>query len=41
MTSIADSKWLAWEQALNEHDITVDFLCPADVERFRKNKAKS
>ena len=37
----ADSKWLAWEPALNEHEITVDFLCPADVERFRKNKAKS
>jgi hypothetical protein len=32
----ADSKWLRWAPALKEHGITVDFLCPADIRRFRK-----
>lgn len=34
----ADSKWLDWEPALTDHGITVEFLCPADIQRFHKNK---
>lgn len=37
----ADSKWLRWAPALKDHGITVDFLCPVDVERFQGNKRKS
>ena len=36
----ADSKWLGWNPALEDNGITVDFLCPKDLERFRQNKAK-
>jgi hypothetical protein len=36
----ADSKWLAWEKPLRRHDITVEFLCPDDIERFQANKSK-
>lgn len=34
----ADSKWLKWADALNRHGVTVDFLCPDDIERFNANK---
>jgi len=34
----ADSKWLDWEPALQEHGISVEFLCPADIKRFHDNK---
>jgi hypothetical protein len=34
----ADSKWLGWAPALKDHGIGVEFLCPEDIERFRKNK---
>lgn len=37
----ADSKWLGWAPALKDHGITVDFLCPEDIGRFRENKRKS
>lgn len=36
----ADSKWLGWEPALEEHGVKVEFLCPEDIERFRSNKAR-
>jgi hypothetical protein len=35
----ADSKWLDWTPALNDHNIEVEFLCPEDIQRFRDNKA--
>ena len=34
----ADSKWIDWEPALKGHDISVEFLCPADIQRFHDNK---
>jgi hypothetical protein len=34
----ADSKWIDWEPALKDHDISVEFLCPADIQRFHDNK---
>lgn len=34
----ADSKWLAWAPALEEHGVTVDFLCRDDIERFDEAK---
>ncbi|MCC6528844.1 MAG: hypothetical protein IT471_01100 [Pseudomonadales bacterium] len=37
----ADSKWLGWADALARHGVTVDFLCPDDVQRFRKRKGGS
>lgn len=37
----ADSKWLGWEPALNDHGIQVDFLCPADILRFQAKKTKT
>jgi hypothetical protein len=33
-----DSKWLAWNTALNRHAVVVDFLCPRDIERFKRDK---
>lgn len=36
----ADSKWLAWEGALERHGVTVEFLCPEDIARFQANKSK-
>lgn len=34
----ADSKWLDWEAALKDHGVTVDFLCPADIQGFDDQK---
>lgn len=34
----ADSKWLDWSPALKRHQIEVEFLCKADVNRFHKKK---
>lgn len=34
----ADSKWLDWSHALERHNVKVEFLCKADIERFHKNK---
>jgi len=34
----ADSKWLDWQDALKEHGITVELLCPQDIRRFHANK---
>lgn len=34
----ADSKWIGWEPALKDHGISVEFLCPADIQRFHSNK---
>jgi hypothetical protein len=34
----ADSKWLRWAPALQDHGITVDFVCPSDLQRFDGNK---
>lgn len=33
-----DSKWTEWAERLSAHEIKVEFLCPADVERFIKRK---
>lgn len=34
----ADSKWLDWAPALQQHGIEVNFLCQADIQRFHENK---
>lgn len=34
----ADCKWINWWPTLAEHEIQVDFLCVADVQRFYRNK---
>ena len=34
-----DSKWLAWEQALRDHNIAVELLCPDDIQTFHEKKA--
>ena len=34
----ADSKWLDWSDALGEHGVQVEFLCPDDIQRFHDNK---
>ncbi|WP_211325618.1 hypothetical protein [Roseimicrobium gellanilyticum] len=34
----ADSKWIDWAPALADHEIEVEFLCPADIHRFHRNK---
>lgn len=34
----ADSKWLGWAPALEDHGVTVDFLCPADIQAFDDKK---
>lgn len=33
-----DSKWITWNAALNDHGLTVEFLCGEDIERFHKQK---
>jgi hypothetical protein len=33
-----DSKWLAWTGALNDHGVTVEFLCGVEVARFHRRK---
>lgn len=35
----ADSKWIGWETALNDHGISVEFLCPDDIQRFHTKKS--
>jgi hypothetical protein len=37
----ADSKWLDWATALQDHGVFVEFLCRADVQRFDDRKKKS
>lgn len=34
----ADSKWLDWAPALRDHCVCVEFLCPADIQRFDDKK---
>lgn len=34
----ADSKWLGWAPALAEQGITVDFLCPQEIQSFDDKK---
>lgn len=34
----ADSKWLAWNSALDKHGVKVDFLCPDDISKFQARK---
>lgn len=34
----ADCKWLAWWPQLQVHGVQVEFLCPADVQRFYASK---
>jgi hypothetical protein len=33
-----DSKWLDWAEPLKRHGVTIEFLCPGDIARFRANK---
>lgn len=33
-----DSKWVDWEPALADHSITVEFVCPKDIQRFHSKK---
>lgn len=35
-----DSKWLAWNDALADHGISVEFLCPGDIKSFESNKIR-
>jgi hypothetical protein len=35
----ADSKWHDWSGSLREHGVEVEFLCPDDTQRFRRQKA--
>lgn len=34
----ADSKWIDWAPALNEHGVKVEFLCPEDIKKFDDKK---
>lgn len=34
----ADSKWLDWAEALHEHGVEVEFLCPTDIRGFDAQK---
>jgi hypothetical protein len=34
----ADSKWLEWSSALQDHGVRVEFLCPVDIQRFDRKK---
>ncbi len=34
----ADSKWLGWDSALKDHNVTVEFLCSKDIKRFHRKK---
>jgi len=36
----ADSKWLGWEPALQDHGLTVDFLCHQDIQGFDEKKKR-
>ena len=36
-----DSKWPDWEPALRRHGVTVEFLCPDEIHRFRVAKGAS
>lgn len=38
ISQAADSKWLGWAPALRECGITVEFLCPKDIQTFDDNK---
>ena len=38
ISQAADSKWLDWAPALKDYGVSVEFLCPQDVERFHKSK---
>jgi hypothetical protein len=38
ISQAADSKWLGWAPALTDHGITVEFLCPEDIQAFDDNK---
>lgn len=34
----ADSKWLDWAPALQDHGVSVEFLCPRDIQGFDDKK---
>ena len=38
ISQAADSKWLDWASPLARHGITVDFLCPEDIQSFDDKK---
>jgi hypothetical protein len=38
ISQAADSKWLGWASALLDHGITVEFLCPEDIQSFDDKK---
>jgi hypothetical protein len=35
----ADSKWLGWAEALRDHGVDVELLCPDDIQLFHDRKA--
>ena len=37
----ADSKWLGWAEPLKGHGVSVEFLCPADIKKFRVKKTRA
>jgi hypothetical protein len=38
ISQAADSKWLGWASALKDHGITINFLCPGDIQHFDDKK---
>jgi hypothetical protein len=34
----ADSKWLGWSSALEDHGVSLDLVCPADIRGFNNRK---
>lgn len=34
-----DSKWVGWAPALQDHGVTVEFLCPSDIQSFEGAKS--
>lgn len=38
ISQATDSKWLAWAPALNDYEVTVDFLCLGDIQSFDDKK---
>lgn len=38
ISQATDAKWVDWAPALADHGIIVEFVCPADIQRFHAKK---
>lgn len=38
ISQASDSKWLGWAEALHDHGVEVEFLCPRTIQRYAKQK---